>query len=156
MRRGKRVAIEARVDGCSTHLVDDLKIPHMNVHVGFNGQLARGAHNGESGGHRACAACDNNRDRRVLQSVRAPTHAHNRQSPDFARNNYRARTTAIYPGCDDVGLDHWPKRSNCAIPYEATTGDMCNKMSTNVPVPTSRPVSAQAGGSHMSEDEGLF
>lgn len=76
--------------------------------------------------------------------------------PDFASNNYRKGITIIDHVCDEVGSDHWPKSWNGAIPDEATKKSMYKKMRANVPVPTSRPVSAQADGSHMSEDEDWF
>ena len=56
VRRGKGVAIKPRIDARSSNLVYHLEIAHVDVHVGFNGQLARGAHDGEPRGHRACAA----------------------------------------------------------------------------------------------------
>ena len=58
VRARKGVAIEPSVDARSTHLVDHLEIPHVQVHVGLDGQLARGAHDGEPGCHRACATCE--------------------------------------------------------------------------------------------------
>ena len=57
VRRGKGVAIEARVDARRADLVDHLEVAHVQVHVGLDGQLARGAHDGEPGCHRACASC---------------------------------------------------------------------------------------------------
>lgn len=78
----------------------------------------------------------------------------NGQSPDFVSNSYRKRITIIGNGCNEV--DHWPKSWNGAIPDGDTKRDMCSDVRVNVPVPTSRPVSAQTVGSHMSEDADWF
>ena len=63
-----------RVQIAHANLVDHLEVAHVDVHVGFDGQLARGAHDGEPGGHRARAACE------ALRSVtRAKTRVERRR-----------------------------------------------------------------------------
>jgi len=57
MRARKRVAVQTRVDGGRADLVHHPKVAHVQVDVGFDGQLAHRAHDREARGHRAGAAC---------------------------------------------------------------------------------------------------
>lgn len=58
VRRGKGVAIQSRVDARRADLVDHLKVAHVDVDVGLDGQLSCGPHDGESGSHWARATCE--------------------------------------------------------------------------------------------------
>ena len=59
MRRREGVAVEAGVDAYGADLVDHVEVAHHDVDVGLDGQLARGAHDGEARLHGPGAACHN-------------------------------------------------------------------------------------------------